>query len=212
MAKKNEAILDGTSLVNRMANEKRALAVRPRGSFRESAFHYLGETALVWSTREFMRVPKWRDDALRRSRKNMEWMEREDKVVGGRSKRSTEISKESRRVRYRRIMDGLYEKSLQDSKVTRPERKHEYTNQDGPSESKDLSSEDEKSGYADDLNGNISSGGGGGGLKNEVCRTDCRVRDSASGSKPDGSQTDSEREQDSNCTKRMKKTFREVEL
>eukprot|EP00957_Ditylum_brightwellii_P039891 3020343-Ditylum_brightwellii.AAC.1 len=71
MAKMNDSILDGTTLINRAASTKRALAILP-GTFREPAFHYLGETLKIWSLREFFANPKWRDDALRKSKRLVE--------------------------------------------------------------------------------------------------------------------------------------------
>ena len=71
MAKNKDSIMEGTNWINKLAAQKRALAVVP-GAFREPAFHYLGETVLIWSLKDFMSNPKWRDDSIRRSRKNRE--------------------------------------------------------------------------------------------------------------------------------------------
>uniref|UniRef100_A0A7S4J602 Uncharacterized protein n=1 Tax=Odontella aurita TaxID=265563 RepID=A0A7S4J602_9STRA len=113
LAKKNDAILSGTSWVNRMAAEKRALAVKPGTLFREPAIHYLGETVQVWSLSEFFKVPKWREDAVRRSRKNRERMERFEGSSRKKRKRACSVaSKKSRRLRASNIMEELYQKSL----------------------------------------------------------------------------------------------------
>ncbi len=66
------AILEGRNYINILASEQRKLAIIP-GSFRETSFHYLGETAYLWSLTDFFANPKWRDDAIRRSRRNKEY-------------------------------------------------------------------------------------------------------------------------------------------
>ena len=67
--RKKERIYDGTAPANMQAARKRSLAIRT-GTFRESAFRYLGETLLVWNFNDFMAVPKWRNDAIRRSKRH----------------------------------------------------------------------------------------------------------------------------------------------
>uniref|UniRef100_A0A7R9VVV6 Uncharacterized protein n=1 Tax=Pseudictyota dubia TaxID=2749911 RepID=A0A7R9VVV6_9STRA len=115
LAKKNDAILAGTSWINRMAAEKRALAVKPGTLFREPAVHFLGDTVLVWSLAEFFKVPKWREDAIRRSRKNRERMEKSEELSGRKKKRVRSVaSKESRKKRAHRIMERLYQESLKE--------------------------------------------------------------------------------------------------
>jgi len=71
MTKKNDSILDGTNWINKLASEKRALAIPP-GVFHETSFHYLDETVYLWDLKEFFANPKWRDDAIRRSKRNKE--------------------------------------------------------------------------------------------------------------------------------------------
>lgn len=99
----DSAILNGTSEINLKAAAKRKLAIVP-GSFREPAFAYLGETAMLWSLRDYMAVPKWRDDAVRRSRKRNQ---HDDRTT------ITPHPRESSAKRFKRVMDGLYEKSLE---------------------------------------------------------------------------------------------------
>ncbi|KAL9179198.1 hypothetical protein ACHAXT_008488 [Thalassiosira profunda] len=65
--KREKAILEGTDWVTRTAAHKRACKVTP-GMFRDPAIRYFGETVVLWNVREFLRVPKWREDAMRRAR------------------------------------------------------------------------------------------------------------------------------------------------
>ena len=75
------AILEGRNTINILASEKRKLAIIP-GSFRETSFHYLGETAYLWSLSDFFANPKWRDDAIRRSKRNKEYYDnRKQKII-----------------------------------------------------------------------------------------------------------------------------------
>ena len=54
-----------------LANDKRKLRIPPH-TFRESSFEYLGETIQLWSLKEYFKVDKWREDAIRKSRRNAE--------------------------------------------------------------------------------------------------------------------------------------------
>jgi hypothetical protein len=67
--RKNKSILDGTDDVTLAASAKRASKVAP-GMFYDASVHYFGDTAVIWDMREFMKVRKWREDAMRRSRNN----------------------------------------------------------------------------------------------------------------------------------------------
>ena len=62
-----------------------------------------GETLLLWDFRKYMSVPKWRDDALRRSRKNRELLLLQKK---------TEIKtiKRNRRKKLKKFCDEWYAK------------------------------------------------------------------------------------------------------
>mmetsp|Transcript_17882 Transcript_17882/g.21878 ORF Transcript_17882/g.21878 Transcript_17882/m.21878 type:complete len:180 (-) Transcript_17882:110-649(-) len=113
--REKEAILEGRHPINKMADAKRALTIKP-GAFHETAFQYLGETVLIWSLADYMSNPKWRDEAIRKSRRNLESIRNEgiegslychDKGVNLKDQR-----KESRRKRFRRVMNELYEQSL----------------------------------------------------------------------------------------------------
>ena len=134
-AKEKDSILEGTNWINKLAAEKRALAVLP-GVFHEPSFHYLDETAYLWSLNDFFANPKWRDDAIRRSKRNREWRQQTQIRTTNSSKKSkkrskninsitevdkicskdncavTKSAKESQKQRFTRIMDTLYNQSL----------------------------------------------------------------------------------------------------
>eukprot|EP00978_Attheya_sp_CCMP212_P015498 scaffold39961_cov52-Attheya_sp.AAC.8 len=117
---KNNAILDGTSWVNREATRKRVLGVAPR-MFRESAFQYLGETVEIWDIRQFFAVPKWTEDAVRRSRRNHERTDRKrvgTKTENGKRSATNSSRKESRKKRFRRVFDELYN-NLESNEVSK---------------------------------------------------------------------------------------------
>ncbi|KAL7552709.1 hypothetical protein ACHAWF_015943 [Thalassiosira exigua] len=138
--RKNQSLLDGTDWITRTAARKRASRVGP-GAFHEPNVHYFGETVVLWDVREFMANPKWREDAVRRSRgmnelqaleidapsgrrkrKRNEQLEEEEKADGTAS--STDSGKEakqqkgtplSRRRKFEAICDELYQKSLENT-------------------------------------------------------------------------------------------------
>ena len=53
-----------------MATQKRKCKVA-KGAFHESNIQYFGETVVIWNIREFMNVTKWREDAIRRSKRKV---------------------------------------------------------------------------------------------------------------------------------------------
>jgi len=85
---RNQRITEGTYWINREAARKRSLTIR-KGLFRDPSFRYLGETLLVWNFEEYMRKPKWREDALRRSRKNEELRLMQNKYALQRKRRGS---------------------------------------------------------------------------------------------------------------------------
>ena len=68
--RKNQSILDGNDIITRMATQKRKCKVA-KGAFHESNIQYFGETVVIWNIREFMNVTKWREDAIRRSKRKV---------------------------------------------------------------------------------------------------------------------------------------------
>jgi hypothetical protein len=51
-----------------MAIKKRTSKVA-KGAFKDTNIQYFDETVVIWNIREFMSVTKWREDALRRSKR-----------------------------------------------------------------------------------------------------------------------------------------------
>lgn len=133
--REKESIINGTHEINKLANAKRALAIKP-GLFRDPAFQYLGETILIWSLSDYLSNTKWREEAIRKSLRNMEsrkqgMMVEKESQLRRRQKNGcsdSEVScedvrlvasmsspsKESRKKRFHRIMNELYEKSVDD--------------------------------------------------------------------------------------------------
>jgi hypothetical protein len=54
-----------------MATKKRASKVA-KGAFKDTNIHYFGETVVIWNIHEFMSVTKWREDAVRRSKRKLD--------------------------------------------------------------------------------------------------------------------------------------------
>mmetsp|Transcript_42384 Transcript_42384/g.90183 ORF Transcript_42384/g.90183 Transcript_42384/m.90183 type:complete len:222 (-) Transcript_42384:531-1196(-) len=132
---KKESILDGTDWITRTAAAKRASRVSP-GAFFDSDIRYFGETVVIWDINEFMEVPKWREDAMRRSRNRKDGhLELSD--LGGAKRRkvkeeegltaapaTVEEGKEgirkkkllSRKKRFENVCDELYRKLSSDER------------------------------------------------------------------------------------------------
>lgn len=72
-----ESILNGSDEITIAAKAKRSSRVGS-GVFVETNIEYFGDTVVLWDMREFMNVPKWREDAMRRSR----GMKKDNVVVG----------------------------------------------------------------------------------------------------------------------------------
>jgi len=134
--KKKESILDGTDWITRTAAKKRSSKVA-RGVFFDSDIQYFGETVVIWDVNEFMEVPKWREDAMRRRSRNNKKDDGRVELgvaVGGKKRRRKEGNgvcvavaagkKEeeeegnrkkkplSQKKRFKNICDELYQKSL----------------------------------------------------------------------------------------------------
>mmetsp|Transcript_31634 Transcript_31634/g.63077 ORF Transcript_31634/g.63077 Transcript_31634/m.63077 type:complete len:149 (+) Transcript_31634:481-927(+) len=112
--KRKEAILNGTDEITLAAAEKRNAKVLS-GAFHESNLEYFGDTVTVWDVSEFLDNPKWRDDALRKSR----WQEEIQKFEnsqgnndGKQSKEGKERKRKCRREKFASICEDLYQESL----------------------------------------------------------------------------------------------------
>jgi hypothetical protein len=65
-AKEKTAILNGTHPINIQANEKRFKLIKP-GAFAESSFKYIGDSAILFSLRDYFSDAKGKD-AVRKSK------------------------------------------------------------------------------------------------------------------------------------------------
>lgn len=61
-----EQVLAGTTHVQKLAAAKRNLRMGKR-FFREPGFCYTGDTVVIWDIRAYYRIPKLREDAIRKS-------------------------------------------------------------------------------------------------------------------------------------------------
>lgn len=100
-------ISEGRHPLQLYAKMQRTSAVKP-GAFREPAFRYHGETLLIWDIQTFMKNPKWRDDAVRKSRRYVETQLHDQIYANHHSRRR----RESRSRRFKRVMNYLYQQSL----------------------------------------------------------------------------------------------------
>ncbi len=141
--REKESIINGVHPINQLAKQKRSLEIKP-GLFRDPAFQYLGETIIIWSLEEYMSNVKWREDAIRKSLRNLEsrkqgiFVESVSQLRKQRQKKgvddsggdckcddndddennvrppvingSKRLNKESRKKRFCRVMNELYEK------------------------------------------------------------------------------------------------------
>jgi len=130
-----DLILEGKHYINNMAAQKRAKAIPP-GKFRETSIKYTSETLTIWSLEQYLANPKWRDDAVRRSKRKAELLAKDRvnenlkrQMEGGRStnKKKLKDNDESSTVsdapmmkngglnraqRFKNVMNDLYFKSL----------------------------------------------------------------------------------------------------
>ena len=109
-------IIEGKHELQIRCKKQRALAVK-HGAFHESAFRYLGESLLIWDLKKYLENPKLKDDAIRKSRRYVEsqlYTKVHPKTFKKRKQFGMETPKnESRRKRFRRIIEHLYKKSLE---------------------------------------------------------------------------------------------------
>ena len=57
-----------------------------KGAFKDSNIQYFGETVVIWNIREFMSVTKWREDAVRRSKRKLGGSSKVGDVIGRRKR------------------------------------------------------------------------------------------------------------------------------
>ena len=63
-------VLNRCTPIHRMAKSKKSQQIRD-GAFREKGFVYMGQTIQIWNIREYMRNPKWKEDAVRKSKRRL---------------------------------------------------------------------------------------------------------------------------------------------
>jgi hypothetical protein len=110
-------IIQGQHPLQIKAKNQIASTIKP-GLYHEPAFRYLGETLLIWDIRQYVQNPKWRDEAIRKSRRYVESQlyaqvyPPDLKLKRKQLNFGTEASLESRRKRFKRVMNHLYKQSL----------------------------------------------------------------------------------------------------
>jgi hypothetical protein len=104
-----EQVMSGTTWVQSEARLKRSKLLKP-GRFREPGFVYQGDTVVIWSLRDYIRNPKWREDALR-----MTDVELTQKLCQPRR---------NRRKLFHRMMENLYRKSLEETSKSASSKKN----------------------------------------------------------------------------------------
>ena len=98
-----EQIMSGTTAVQLALQTKKSKAIG-KGRFREPGFTFMGDTVIIFSLKEYLANPKWKDDALRKANKRRARESGNTTVV---------VGWRNNRKRFRMIMQKLYEKSLQ---------------------------------------------------------------------------------------------------
>jgi len=108
-------VLEGTTDIQVMAKRIRSRVI-PKKRFREQGFAYAGDTVVIWNLREYLRNPKWREDALRKSsRRKIRSENRSDESKTSPTKvvaRTKQSRLASRRRRFRRFIEERYKQSL----------------------------------------------------------------------------------------------------
>jgi hypothetical protein len=107
-----EQVISGTTWVQSEARMKRSKLLK-HGRFREPGFVYQGDTVIIWSLRDYIRNPKWREDALRKS--NRRRARTTDVMEATDLTKILSKPRRSRRQRFHRMMESLYRKSLEGS-------------------------------------------------------------------------------------------------
>jgi hypothetical protein len=108
-----EQVISGTTWVQSEAKMKRSKLLK-HGRFREPGFVYQGDTVIIWSLRDYVSNPKWREDALRKS--NRRRARTTDAIeANDLTQKLLNKPKRNRRKRFHRMMEILYKKSLEES-------------------------------------------------------------------------------------------------
>lgn len=110
-----ESIINGTHPVQIRAKKQRSLAVQSN-TFREKGFKYMGETVLIWSFDTYMDNPKWKEEAIRKMKKNFIIINNSRTRVNQLKRKQFGTSVpdgEGQKKRFSRVMQYLYEKSIE---------------------------------------------------------------------------------------------------
>jgi hypothetical protein len=107
-----EQVISGKTWVQSEARMKRSKLLK-HGRFREPGFVYQGDTVIIWSLRDYISNPKWREDALRKS--NRRRARTTDAMEATDLTQKLSKPRRNRRKRFRRTMESLYKKSLEES-------------------------------------------------------------------------------------------------
>lgn len=103
-----ESIVQGSHPIQVLVKKIRSLDVG-QNIFREKAFKYLGETVVIWNFHEYMGNPKWREESIRKSKRNV--LITLTATKSGRLSKETPF-KEGRRKRFKRVMKKLHNDSI----------------------------------------------------------------------------------------------------
>jgi hypothetical protein len=107
-----EQVISGTTWVQSEARMKRSKLLK-HGRFREPGFVYQGDTVIIWSLRDYVSNPKWREDALRKS--NRRRARTTDAIEATDLTEKLSKPRRNRRKRFHRMMEILYRKSVEQS-------------------------------------------------------------------------------------------------
>ena len=107
-----EQVIAGTTGVQRWATEKRRKRI-PAGRFREPGFVYQGDTIILWNLRTYARNAKWREEAIRKSRRRNGAQTNATLSTSTASRRCRPLR--NSRQRFTRIVEELYQKSLKET-------------------------------------------------------------------------------------------------
>jgi hypothetical protein len=100
-----EQVLAGTTAVQRAAAERRRLRIPAKSFMREPGFVYSGDTVVIWDIRVFASVPKWKEDALRKSLRRKK-QQLESATLAQEERRPKRLR--NSRKRFHRIMEERY--------------------------------------------------------------------------------------------------------
>lgn len=107
-----DQVLAGNNPIQLLAKEKRAKAIPP-GRSKEPGFSFLGDTVVIWDLCQYMAKKEWREDALRKTKKRK--ARQLNHEIGGETDQTSTAAprsgKMSRRERFEKTMDQLYQKS-----------------------------------------------------------------------------------------------------